>query len=218
MYNDEFATVFLIVYLVILGLALIFGIVAYVLNSLSLFTVGKRRGVRFYGLAWVPVAQSWVLGSIADIHDRKLGHDYKWRHFLLWPYVVAFICVVGMIWVYVDLIVKMLAIAAYLTEAQLESMMLKYMARLMPFAIGCSLVSTVTIALSYICRYKFFESCRPRSTMLFLILGIVLPVTLPFFVFACRNWDDGVKLGTAPEQPRIPEEAQPPEQSPFDEQ
>ncbi len=32
--------------------------------------MGKRRGVRCYGLAWVPVAQLWVMGSLADGFDN----------------------------------------------------------------------------------------------------------------------------------------------------
>lgn len=218
MYSDDFFAVFALVYFVILAIALTFGIVSYVLRSISLFKIGKRRGVRLYGLAWVPVASSWVSGSIADIHDRKLGRDYKWRHFLLWSSVIVFVCAVAVISIYADLIVKMIAIADYLTEAQMDNMAIKYVSRLIPFAIVASLISAVTTVFMYICMYKFFESCRPRFTMLYLILSIIIPVTHPFFVFACRNWDDGVKLGTAPEQPRIPEEAQPPEQSPFDEQ
>lgn len=50
LYDESFST-FLLVYFIILAVVLIWGIVSYVLRSLSLFEIGKRRGVRFYGLA-----------------------------------------------------------------------------------------------------------------------------------------------------------------------
>ena len=58
--------VFVIVYLVILLVALGFGMVWYVLQSLGLYTIAERRGIRNPWLAWVPVANMWVLGSISD--------------------------------------------------------------------------------------------------------------------------------------------------------
>lgn len=218
MYSDDFFKVFALAYLIILAFAAIFGFVSYILRSISLFDVGRRRGVRFYGLALVPVARAWVSGSIADIHDRKLGRDYKWRHFLLWFSVAVFVCFIVVIGVYADLIVKMIAIADYMTEAQMDNMALKFFSRLFPFVIAASLLSGVTTVLTYICMYKFFESCRPKSTMLFLILSVILPVTYPFFVFACRNWDDGEKCGFGSVQPCIPEDIQSPGEYSSDEQ
>lgn len=218
MTDSAFLTVFALVYLIILVIALIFSIVSYVLRSISLFKIGKRRGVRLYGLAWVPVARAWVSGSIADIHDRKLGHNYKWRHFLLWFSVAVFICLVVVIAIYANFIIKLIAIADYLSEAEFDDMFLRHIGGIYLFVIATSFISTVTTVFTYICMYKFFESCRPRFTMLYLILSIILPVTYPFFVFACRNWDDGVKLGTVPEQPCIPEETQTSEDYFSDEQ
>lgn len=218
LYDESFST-FLLVYFIILAVVLIWGIVSYVLRSLSLFEIGKRRGVRFYGLAWVPVARAWVSGSIADIHDRKLGRNYKWRHFLLWSCVAIFVCFIVLIGIYADFLFKLLAIMDYMTEVQLDNMAAKYFTRLVPFVLVASLLSSVATVLLYICMYKFFESCRPKSTMLFLVLSVLVPIAYPFFVFACRDWDDGVKCGAMPQQPGIPEEVQPPEECPpFDEQ
>ena len=42
------------------------GIGAYVLTSLALYTVAQRRGIRKPWLAWVPVLNCWILGSLSD--------------------------------------------------------------------------------------------------------------------------------------------------------
>ena len=55
----------------------------------------------------------------------------------------------------------------------------------------------------YKAYYDLFASCRPDMKALFLVLSIVFPVTLPFFVFACRKQDLG--LQEQPPEPRTPE-------------
>ena len=44
----------------------ILGIAVYVFTALALFTIAKRRGISKAWLAWIPVADMWILGSISD--------------------------------------------------------------------------------------------------------------------------------------------------------
>lgn len=39
---------------------------AYVLQAIGLYTIAKRRGIKYAWLAWVPVGCVWILGSISD--------------------------------------------------------------------------------------------------------------------------------------------------------
>ena len=47
-------------------LIVLINIVLYVIKSLGLYTIAKRRGIHHPGLAWVPIANTWILGSISD--------------------------------------------------------------------------------------------------------------------------------------------------------
>ena len=47
-------------------------VVMYVFQSLGLYTMAKRRGIKCYGLAWVPIGNLWIMGKLADQFD-----DYK---------------------------------------------------------------------------------------------------------------------------------------------
>ena len=42
------------------------GVAIYVFTALSLYTIARRRGISAPWLAWVPVANLWVLGSLSD--------------------------------------------------------------------------------------------------------------------------------------------------------
>ena len=42
------------------------GIATYVLTALAFYTVAVRRGLKNAWLAWIPVADAWLVGSISD--------------------------------------------------------------------------------------------------------------------------------------------------------
>ena len=46
--------------------SVVFGIASYVLTALALSSIAQRRGLRNPWLAWIPVASSWIIGSISD--------------------------------------------------------------------------------------------------------------------------------------------------------
>ena len=66
---------------------------------------------------------------------------------------------------------------------------------------------------AYIAYFDLFRSCKSKNAVLFLVLGIVFSVTLPFFMIACSNKDEGMPPKRVPQPPvQIPAE---PEESPV---
>ena len=55
------------------------GIAAYVLQSLGLYTIANRRGISNPWLAWLPVGNMWILGSIADQYQYAANHKVRNR-------------------------------------------------------------------------------------------------------------------------------------------
>ncbi len=64
--------------LILLVIALIF----YIFESAGLYTLAKRRGIHYPGLAWVPVARDWVMGSLSDQYAMRLGQNKSYRKVL----------------------------------------------------------------------------------------------------------------------------------------
>lgn len=198
MYRNEFdLTSFLVLWVPYI----LFYILAYVLCSISIFKVAKRRGIRLYGLAWVPVASAWVLGSIADAHDRRCGMEHKWRKVLLWLSIITFFGILTVLLVSALLVFG----SGEPTSDAIGVGMILIVGLVWIVSVLCAMGGVVCY---YICIYKFYESCRPSSTVSFLLFSFMLPITFPFFVYACRNWDNGVLLGNEPEPPYIPEQSQ----------
>ena len=67
-------------------------------------------------------------------------------------------------------------------------------------------VSITLMVFYHICNYDFYRSCKPQSAVVFLVLGIILPVCQPFFYFSCRKKDLGmvVPAPVTPEPPELP--------------
>ena len=56
----------MIVFLVVYLLLLVASVTMYVLQSLGAYTVAKRRGIHHPWLAWLPIGNVWIWGSISD--------------------------------------------------------------------------------------------------------------------------------------------------------
>ena len=167
-------------YLVIFALA----VVSYVFSSLSLYTLAKRRGIPNPGLAWAPVGNVWILGSLAD---QYMGYAEKrvtkYRKILLGLSIA--VCAVAVLSTGLGLSMG-LSIRSYggFRMADLGSLIGIYL-----------IIWTIAIVLAvfeYIALYRLFQSCRPRNATLFLVLSILFGITMPFFLFAIRNKDEGM--------------------------
>ena len=68
-------------------------VAAYVLTSLAFYTVAKRRGLSNPWLAWIPVANVWLLGSISDQYRYVVrGENRSRRKILLTLKVISVLC------------------------------------------------------------------------------------------------------------------------------
>lgn len=76
--------------------SMVIGLVAYVLMAVGLYTIAKRRGIRNPWLAWIPVANYWLLGCISDQYQYVAKGQNKSRRKLLLTLsiIVEVLCIV----------------------------------------------------------------------------------------------------------------------------
>ena len=181
----------------ILVVAGILSLVTYIFSSLGFYTLAKRRGILHPGLAWVPVCGArWILGSLADQYASLTGSKFRCsRHILLWGELVLTAAAIPLLVFAIQLLTATLA-------GQDVSMQLLQLNGVQ------TLLNLASIALSvmiYIALYKVYKSCDPKHATLFLVLSIIFNVTMPFFVFACRNKDLGMPQPDGGEEEPLPE-------------
>ncbi len=181
----------------ILVVAGILSLVTYIFSSLGFYTLAKRRGILHPGLAWVPVCGArWIMGSLADQYASLTGSKLRCsRHILLWGELVLTAAAIPLLVSATQLLTAALA-------GQDVSMQLLQLNGVQ------TLLNLASIALSvmiYIALYKVYKSCDPKHAVLFLVLSIIFSITMPFFVFACRNKDLGMPQPEGGDGEQLPE-------------
>lgn len=173
-----------LLYLIILGV----GLVAYVLQSLGLQTIAKRRQINNPWLAWFPFGNYWIIGSIADDYDSKSGKNYKWRKLLL---TLSLVSVGAFIVVYIALFVFIFSMIA-ISEASgySEEFPVGAIGPFVAIYIILILVIMGMAALqfcSYICYFKLFESTVENKALKYFLISLLVPFGMPICLFLSRN-------------------------------
>ena len=169
-------------------------VATYVLTSWGFYTIAQRRGIDKPWLAWIPVANVWILGCISDQYRYVAkGENKSKRKVLIGLSIASAVCAIVFI---VLLIIAMVDIAgmamgnmgsAAVASAALSSMGGAFL-MLIPIA-GISIANTIVY---YIALYDVYTSCDPKNSVVYLILSIFVSITAPFFVFFNRKKDFGM--------------------------
>ena len=170
----------------------LFGIAAYVLTALAIYCIARRRELRKPWLAWVPVLNCWLLGSLSDQYQYVVkGEKRAKRKWLLWLNIAKLFLTMA-------ITVLGIAIAGSVLFGGFhnESMILN---RIMGPVIGVAGVSLplagITLAYAviyFMALYDVYKSLDPTNAVLYLVLSVLFPVTKPFFLFFNREKDEGM--------------------------
>lgn len=181
----------------VLAVVGILSILMYIFSSLGFYTLAKRRGIRAPGLAWIPIGGTrWILGSLSDQYASLTGAKLRCsRHILLWGELVLTAAAIPLLVFAIQLLTATLAGQ----DVTMQLMQLNGVQTLL------NLASIALSVMFYIALYKVYKSCDPKHAVLFLVLSIIFNITLPFFVFACRNKDLGMPQPEGGDGEQLPE-------------
>lgn len=171
-----------------------FGLVTYVLSSLGLYTLAKRRGIKRPWLAWIPVVNVWILGSLSDQYRYVAKGEIRAKR----KAMLTLSIIGGVISAVVLTVCGVVLVQAvgYAVDGYIDD---RAAMGLTAFAMGVAglalVLSGVQIALTvirYFALYDLFCSTDPENKVLYILLSILISVTEPFFVFFLRNKDNGM--------------------------
>lgn len=203
--SDEFLGMFLVIYMAVILVSVLVGIAMYVLRSLSLYIIAKRRGLNHPWLAWIPVGTEWIIGSVSDQYKYVTqGKQQSRRKVLLVLTIAGMVLGVYAAGITVS---RMLEVIIRLDTmgngGEMSDAMALRLALSMLSGLGGGLAAGILGIVAYVfremCMYDLFKSCDPKNVVLFLVLSIFFGFTEPFFLLACRNKD----LGMPPRKPVV---------------
>jgi len=160
------------------GVMPLVSVAIYVFTALSLHTIARRRGISAPWLAWVPVANLWVLGSISDQYRYLTQGQMKHKRvtLLVWK-CVSYAMIAGVV-VSAFLVVAGESVGAIVTLLSLVFVML--------------VLAIVYVVLYFMALYDVYASCDPQNAALYLVLSIFFRFLVPVFLFISRDMEKGM--------------------------
>lgn len=175
-------------------LAFVWPIAVYVLRSLGFYKMAQNRGINKPWLAWIPVGDSWILGSLADQYRYVAKGEVKNRRkVLLWLNIIFFAVYFAFIAVFVYFIIS--TTLGAMNGVVSDEMLYETLGAafgMLGIALVMLVVAVVMAVFQYIALFDLYKSCDPNNATLFLLLSIFVSVTMPFFVFFLRNKEGGM--------------------------
>ena len=197
---ERFMQTFLIVMLVIVAVFLLIALAQYIMQSIAITHIGRRRGIKQPWLIWIPIARNWAIGALADDHDARNGLTRRFRVLLLVFVLVfygAYIILYGSIFASMPALENM----SY-DSPEIVSTVIGLFIGMYSGIFIIVILSLAVTALNYVCLYKIYESLSPRRCVLHFILGLLIPLYMPISLLCLKN--SGYPYPE--ETPAIPEE------------
>jgi len=168
----------------------LFGIVTYVLTALAIYTLSRRRGLHKPWLAWVPVVNVWLLGSLSDQYQYVVkGENRSKRKWLLILQVI-----IAALTLTVVVLVAVIAAGMIFQGpgGDMRHSVAGPMMGILGVVLPLSAASIAYCVIRYMALYDVFRSMDPANSVLFLVLSILFKPTEPFFLFFSREKDLGM--------------------------
>ena len=170
------------------------GVLMYAFRSIGVYSVAKRRGLNNPWFAWVPVVNSYLLGSLSDQYQYvvkgKVKSKRKWLLGLSIVKIVLYVAMIVMAVITASNVINTAMIG--FGQAKLMKMAMSYAGRLLTVVIPFVVLAVVVKVIRYVALYDVYTSLDPKNSVLYTILSIAFRVAEPFFLFFNRKRDDGM--------------------------
>jgi hypothetical protein len=168
--------------------AAIIGIAMYLLQAISIYTLSTRCGLNKPYLAFVPVANYYQMGLLADQYERpvKIG---KLRYALTPLAVLQCIAAILLMVYSFQFLSEVFAIIPSMetmAQGDMQVFWQAYIKYFMFFSVYF-LLAIPSMILTYVALYKIYKMVNPANAALLLILSIFVGGSSVVILFISRN-------------------------------
>ena len=173
----------------------IVAIASYVFCALALYTIAQRREIKKAWLAWVPVLNVWILGSISAQYRYVVkGEIRSKRKVLLTLNSINFILGWAAV---IKVIVTIVMFAFGRIDLNNEMEVIRLALSSLVWFIPVAILGIVSLIFRIMALYDVYTSCDPATNVLYLVLSLIPAINQvpqPLFLFLCRDKDNGIPL------------------------
>ena len=193
---EEVIGMVLLMFLIPMLIGFVVGLVLYIFESIGLYKLAKNCRLPAPGLAWVPIANGYVLGRLAEISDRTVGKKSLPYRVIL-PLLEAFTLLMSVVTSFFGVI-----LAVRTVELERTGDIVSLEASIGVLLVVLGLLMLVVIAASvflYLALYRVYRLFAPENAVAFIVVSILFSVTTPFFLFSLRRRQPGAPRPAAPQ-------------------
>ncbi len=181
--------VFSMIYAIVFAVSIAF----WLLQSIGIYKMGKNMGFTSPWLAFIPFANHYTFGKIAEKYIKNDGRpSAKFSKILLWFSVGVVAAVfVFMIFAIVSIVVQFINIPDLDALTYNEDMAVMVGLKIfLILLIGYFVLWGVAVAFNvvyYVALWRVFAIYDNKNATLYLVLSIFFPFLYPIFLFILRN-------------------------------
>lgn len=168
-----------------LFICLAIGVACYVLQALSLYSLAKRREINKPWLAWIPLANAWILGSLSDQYQYVVKRKVQSRRkVMLGLSIASCVAMVGYLVCFIGMVSRVI-----LVDGEPDGIFAAWFLAAMLLVQAALILLILYTVFHSISLYQVYKSCNPDTAVVFLVLSILISGIQAFFLLADRNLD-----------------------------
>lgn len=187
---DETVSFFLAIFIGTFTISLLVGLALYLLESIGVYKMAKSAEIKNPWLAFIPVANGWVFGTLAEKYKKKNGTKSA-RFGIILP-VLEGIVLIEAIALTIFTVISIKEITGYALDAVNTSseMAPEQFMSLIPVIILYFALMAVAIAYAvvfFIALWRVYSSFDKPNATLYIVLSVVFTISVPIILFIIRN-------------------------------
>ena len=187
---EEVVSFFFTFFIGAIAVSAVIGIAIYLLESISVYKMAKSAEIKNPWLAFVPVANDWVFGTLAEKYKKKNGTKSA-RFGIILP-VLEGIVLIEAIALTIFTVISVKEITGYALDAVNTSaeMAPEQFMSLIPVIILYFALIAVAIAYAvvfFIALWRVYSSFDKSNATLYIVLSVIFTISVPIILFIIRN-------------------------------
>ena len=187
---EEAVSFFFTFFIGAIAVSAVIGIAIYLLESISVYKMAKSAEIKNPWLAFIPVANDWVFGTLAEKYKKKNGTKSA-RFGIILP-VLEGIVLIEAIALTIFTVISIKEITGYALDAVNTSseMAPEQFMSLIPVIILYFALMAVAIAYAvvfFIALWRIYASFDKANATLYIVLSVLFSISSPIILFIIRN-------------------------------
>lgn len=187
---EEAVSFFFTFFIGAIAVSAVIGIAIYLLESISVYKMAKSAEIKNPWLAFIPVANDWVFGTLAEKYKKKNGvKSARFGIILTVLSVIELVCSAVML-VFMIIVTKNILDMAYGAVENSTEVTPEQLAALIPIIIIYFVLIAVSMAyliVTYIAMWRIYASFDKANATLYIVLSVLFSISSPIILFIIRN-------------------------------